>query len=90
MQVTATTTGGSSNGVSYTYVPALTSVVPSQGTEAGATTVVLTGNGLTAATAVTFGATPAASFTVDSDTQITAVTPAGTGTVQVTVTDPVN
>ncbi|WP_040871889.1 IPT/TIG domain-containing protein, partial [Nocardia exalbida] len=49
-------------------------------------TVTLTGTGLTAATAVNFGATPAASFTVDSDTQITAVTPAGTGTVQVTVT----
>ncbi|WP_411550487.1 IPT/TIG domain-containing protein, partial [Nocardia jinanensis] len=38
------------------------------------------------ATAVSFGATPATSFTVDSATQITAVVPAGTGTVQLTVT----
>ncbi|WP_040871434.1 IPT/TIG domain-containing protein, partial [Nocardia exalbida] len=41
---------------------------------------------LTGATAVTFGGTPAASFTINSATQITAVAPAGTGTVQVTVT----
>ncbi|WP_199804909.1 IPT/TIG domain-containing protein, partial [Nocardia jinanensis] len=53
---------------------------------AGGTTVVLTGTALAGATAVTFGATPATSFTVDSATQITAVAPAGTGTVQLTVT----
>ncbi|WP_329409986.1 IPT/TIG domain-containing protein [Nocardia vinacea] len=88
VQVTATTAGGTSNGVSYTYVavPTLTTVVPSVGPVAGGTTVVLTGTNLTAATAVDFGATPAISFTVDSATQITAVAPAGTGTVQVTVT----
>ncbi|WP_309241314.1 IPT/TIG domain-containing protein, partial [Nocardia sp. BSTN01] len=46
----------------------------------------LTGTGLTGATGVSFGATPASSFTVDSDTQITAVAPAGAaGTVSVTV-----
>ncbi|WP_373283944.1 IPT/TIG domain-containing protein, partial [Nocardia exalbida] len=86
--VTATTAGGTSNGVTYTYVPVptLATVVPSSGPEAGGTTVVLTGTDLTGATAVSFGATPAASFTVDSATQITAVTPAGTATVQVTVT----
>ncbi|WP_234293496.1 IPT/TIG domain-containing protein, partial [Nocardia jinanensis] len=49
---------------------------------------VLTGTGLAGATAVTFGATPATSFTVDSATQITAVAPAGTGTGQITVTTP--
>jgi len=37
--------------------------------------VTITGARFTDATAVTFGATPAASFTVDSDTQITAVSP---------------
>jgi hypothetical protein len=37
---------------------------------------------------VAFGAAPAASFTVDSDTQITAVAPEGSGTVDVTVTTP--
>ncbi|WP_459549879.1 beta strand repeat-containing protein [Nocardia sp. X0981] len=88
VQITATTAGGTSNGVAYTYigVPTLTTVLPDTGPEIGGTTVVLTGTNLTGATAVNFGATPATSFTVDSDTQVTAVTPAGTGTVQVTVT----
>ncbi|MGY2093662.1 IPT/TIG domain-containing protein, partial [Nocardia gipuzkoensis] len=88
VQVTATTAGGTTNGVAYTYVPApaLTSVVPSSGPESGGTTVVLTGTNLTGTTGVTFGVTPAASFTVDSATQITAIAPAGTGTVQVTAT----
>jgi hypothetical protein len=83
-----TTAGGVSNGVGYTYVavPALTTVVPNVGPASGGTTVVVTGTGLTGASAVTFGATPATSFTVDSATQITAVAPAGTGTVQLTVT----
>jgi hypothetical protein len=89
VQITATTAGGTSNGVAYTYiaVPTLTTVAPNVGAVAGGNTVVLTGTGLTGATAVDFGATPASSFTVDSATQITAVAPAGTaGTVQVTVT----
>jgi len=38
--------------------------------------------------AVHFGATPATSFTVNSATQVTAVVPAGTGTVNVRVTTP--
>ena len=37
---------------------------------------------------MTFGVNAASSFTVDSDTQITAPTPAGTGQVNVTVTNP--
>ncbi|MEV6336203.1 IPT/TIG domain-containing protein, partial [Nocardia vinacea] len=88
VQVTVTTAGGTSNGVSYTYVavPTLTVLVPNLGPVTGGTTVVLTGTNLTGATAVNFGATPAISFTVNSATQITAVAPAGTGTVQVTVT----
>ncbi|MEV6336205.1 IPT/TIG domain-containing protein, partial [Nocardia vinacea] len=89
VQVTATTGGGTSNGVAYTYVavPTLTTVIPNVGPVTGGTTVVLTGTGLAGATAVSFGATPATSFTVDSATQITAVAPAGAaGTVQVTAT----
>ncbi|MGW4719407.1 IPT/TIG domain-containing protein [Nocardia sp. NPDC004260] len=90
VQVTVSDSGGTSNGVTYTYlaVPALTSIAPGQGSTAGGTSVTLTGSGLTGATAVTFGTTPATSFTVDSDTQITAVAPAGTGIVSVTVTAP--
>nr|WP_308433116.1 IPT/TIG domain-containing protein [Streptomyces libani] len=92
VQVTVTTPGGTSNGVSFTYVsapvPALTSATPNSGPAAGGTTVTLTGTGLAATTAVRFGATPATSFTVVSDTHVTAVAPAGTGTVQITVTTP--
>ena len=48
----------------------------------------ISGTMFTGATAVQFGATPAASFTVLSDAAISAVSPAGTGTVDVTVTSP--
>jgi Ca2+-binding RTX toxin-like protein len=55
----------------------------------GGTSVVLTGVGFTGATSVRFGSTPAASFKVDSPTQITAVSPAhAAGKVNVTVTTP--
>jgi hypothetical protein len=49
--------------------------------------VTITGNGFTGATAVAFGGAPAA-FHFVSDTQITATSPAGTGTVDVKVTGP--
>ncbi|MEV7471829.1 IPT/TIG domain-containing protein [Streptomyces kronopolitis] len=90
--MTVTTPGGTSNGVGFTYtsvsVPVLSSVSPNSGPPAGGTAVTLTGTGLTNASAVRFGATAATSFTVVSDTLITAVAPAGSGTVQVTVTTP--
>ncbi|MGY3693556.1 hypothetical protein ACVIGA_003636 [Bradyrhizobium sp. USDA 3240] len=73
----------------YTYVasaPTVTSISPTTGPTSGGTTVIITGTGLTAATVVTFGATPATGFTVNSSTQITATSPAGTGTVDITVT----
>ncbi|MFE9141994.1 IPT/TIG domain-containing protein, partial [Streptomyces tubercidicus] len=92
VQVTVTTSGGTSNGVPFTYVsspvPVLTALAPSSGPTAGGTTVTLTGTGLASTTAVQFGGTPATSFTVVSDTHVTAVAPPGTGTVQVTVTTP--
>ncbi|MFR9753373.1 IPT/TIG domain-containing protein [Nocardia sp. 004] len=88
--VTVTNSTGVSNGVPYTYgvpaVPTLTGLVPTSGPEAGGTVVVLTGTGLLGATAVTFGGTPAAAFTVNSATTITATAPPGVGAVGVTVT----
>ncbi|MFF2096885.1 IPT/TIG domain-containing protein [Streptomyces sp. NPDC058202] len=88
--VTATTVGGTSGPVFFSYLnaPSLLSVSPTQGPTSGGTSVVLTGAGLTGATAVTFGSTPATSYTVNSATQITAVAPLGTGSVGCTVTGP--
>ncbi|GGO53877.1 hypothetical protein GCM10012287_41520 [Streptomyces daqingensis] len=88
--VTVTTPGGTSNAVYFFYAapPVLSAVLPVRGPTAGGTTVVLTGSGLTGATAVSFGGTPAG-FTVNSSTQITAVTPArSAGSASVTVTSP--
>ncbi len=64
------------------------SIAPSNGPPPGGTTVTITGLFFTGATAVHFGGTTAASFTFVSDTQISAVSPAGAGTVDVTVTTP--
>ena len=66
--------------------PVVSSVSPNQGPAAGGTTVTVTGTSFTGATAVRFVSKAATSFTVNSSTQITAVSPSGTGTVNVTVT----
>ncbi|MEV5385972.1 IPT/TIG domain-containing protein, partial [Streptomyces sp. NPDC052721] len=65
--------------------PVVSSVSPNQGPESGGTTVTITGTGFTSVLAVRFGAKAATSFTVNSSTQITAVTPSGTGAVNVSV-----
>ena len=69
--------------------PTVTNVTPNAGSLGGGTTVSITGSGFcNTSSAVTFGATAAASFTVVSDTLIEAVTPAhAAGTVDVTVTN---
>src|SRR5205823_6660549 len=57
-----------------TVPPAITAFTPSSGPIGSV--VILTGSSFTGATAVAFnGTTPATSFTVDSDTQISAVVP---------------
>ncbi len=90
VDVRATTPGGTSAtgaGDQFTYVaPTVTAVSPTSGPTAGGTNVIITGTGFTGATAVTFGVTAATGFTVDSATQITATSPAGSGTVDVRVT----
>ena len=65
----------------FTYVPAPTvsGISPTSGPLGGGTSVTITGTGFTGASAVKFGTAAATSFTVNSSTQITAVTPAGTG-----------
>lgn len=57
--------------------PTISALAPARGTTGGGTNVTITGTGFTGSTAVTFAGVPATSFTVDSDTQITAITPAG-------------
>jgi IPT/TIG domain len=72
----------------YAPLPQVDSADTLQGPIAGGTPVLLKGSGFTGATAVNFGTTPATDFTVNSDTQITAVSPPGTGTVAITITTP--
>ena len=71
----------------FVPTPRLTSMSPTLGPAVGGTTVTITGTAFTGATAVDFGGDPAASFTVISDTSITAVSPAASGgMVDITVT----
>jgi hypothetical protein len=95
---TALISGGGDNaglGAAWVFVnaeppepgpPAVRCVRPNRGLETGGTSATITGINLTGATAVKFGSTNATSFKVESATTITAVAPAGTGTVDVTVT----
>jgi hypothetical protein len=69
-------------------VPSVSGLAPGSGPSAGGTSVTVTGTNFTGATAVSFGAVPAASFKVNSVSSITAVAPAGSGTVDTTVTSP--
>ncbi len=75
----------------YTTVvppPAVTAVSPATGPIGGGTSVTITGTNLSGATAVDFGGVPG-TVTADSATSVTATSPAGTGTVDVTVTTPI-
>ena len=93
VNVTVVTAGGTSatspaDDFSYVSTPTVSKLTPAEGPEAGKTTVTITGTGFTGATAVSFGATAAAKYKVESSTKITATSPAGSGTVEVTVTTP--
>lgn len=76
----------------FTYTtpaPVVTAVSPAAGPLAGGTTVTITGTGFTGATQVRFGNNAATGVTVVSDTEIDAVSPAGSaGNVNVFVTTP--
>ena len=64
--------------------PQVTAISPASGSALGGDIVTITGSGFTSATAVDFGSV-SARMTVDSDTEITATSPPGNGTVDVTV-----
>jgi len=78
------TGGGSTGGGSMV---AITGVSPHSGPAAGGTPVTITGTNLSGATGVSFGGR-GGTITADSSTQITATSPAGSGTVNITVTTP--
>ena len=68
--------------------PAVTGLSPASGPTEGGTTVIITGTDFTGATDVKFGSTGATAFAVNTAGQIIADSPAGSGTVDVTVTTP--
>ena len=95
VDITVTTPAGTSatsgsDEFTYTSVgaPTVTVVGPNAGPTAGGNTVAITGTHCDGVTSVMFGSTAATSFTIESDTSIFAVVPAGSaGTVDVTLTD---
>ena len=91
VDVRVTTTGGTSatnaaDQFTFISTPTIININPNTGSLSGGTSVTITGTNFTGATAVRFGGTAAGSFNVNSATQITATSSAGTGTVDVTVT----
>jgi hypothetical protein len=91
VDITATTAGGisptsSADRFSYMPRPTVTSVAPNLGPAGGGTAVTVTGTTFTPGTAVTFGSSSATGIIVNSSTSITAISPPGTGIVDVTVT----
>ncbi len=65
----------------------ITSVSPTSGSESGGTSITITGKQFTASTTITFDGNSATSVVFVNSTTITCVTPAGTGTVDIVVTD---
>src|SRR5205823_4388339 len=93
IDVRVSTSGGTSPAVAgdqFTYnavQPAVTSLSPSSGPTGGGTSVTITGTNFIAGASGAFGLAAAASVTVNSPTQTTAVTPSPSpGTVDVTIT----
>ncbi len=68
--------------------PAVLSVEPRQGPSTGGTSVKIRGGGLGEVTQVHFGEAAATGFAIDSENEITAISPPGSGTVEVTAESP--
>ena len=92
--VTPAGTSATSAADLFTYnpaavVPTVTAISPTNGNAAGGDTITITGSAFTGATAVNFGANAGSGLVVNSDTQITIVSPAGApGAVDITVVTP--
>lgn len=84
--VTLTTPGGTlTSNKKFRVTPQITRFSPTSG--AVGTPVTITGQSLTQATKVTFGGVPA-TFTVDSDQQVTATVPTGAVTGRISIVTP--
>jgi hypothetical protein len=79
--------GQVSNSVNFTYeaAPVLSSCSPNAGALSGGTACTLNGSGFLAGATVTFAGVSATSIVVVSPTQITCVTPAGSGSANIVV-----
>ena len=94
VDVTVTTTSGTSltgtvHQFTYVTTPSIQRLNPKGGTTLGGNKVTIAGSGFTGATAVSFGSIAATSFTVESDQEIVALSPAEpVGNVDVSVTAP--
>lgn len=85
--VTVTTSGGTlTSNKTFRVTPQITSFTPPSGPVG--TSVTITGVSLTQTSKVTFGGVAATSFTVNSDTQVTATVPSGATTGKIAVTTP--
>jgi alpha-tubulin suppressor-like RCC1 family protein len=69
-------------------LPTVTAVSPKNGPTGGGASVTITGSGLGGATAVHFGTAAASGLIINSPSSVTVNSPAGSGTVDVTVTTP--
>jgi hypothetical protein len=78
--------GGSGGGAAPVAVSTVTSISPAGGLAAGGTVVTITGTNFETPATVDFGPNEATNVTVESPTEIQATSPAGSGTVDVTVT----
>jgi hypothetical protein len=67
----------------------VTAVSPASGSADGNDIVTITGTGFTGATEVEFGGVASPRMAVNSATEITATSPAGSGTVDVIVVTPI-
>jgi uncharacterized repeat protein (TIGR03803 family) len=81
-----TATGTLTSNVKFRVIPAIKSFTPTSGPVG--TSVTITGTSFTGATRVAFGGIVSTSFTVNSDTNLTAVVPTGALTGKITITTP--
>lgn len=80
--------GGTTSQRSQTSKTAVSAVSPASGPASGGTRVTINGTGLASVSAVRFGNQDAADVTIVNDVTVNAVSPPGSGTVDVTVITP--